>query len=37
MTITVIMIIRKEGFINIIMMIIFDDITRPQISCVNWQ
>ena len=34
---TVIMIIRKEGLINIIMMIIFDSITRPQISCVNWQ
>ena len=37
MTATVIIIIRKKGLINIIMMIIFDSITRPQISCVNWQ
>ena len=37
MTATVITIIRKEGLISIIMMIISDAITRTEISYVNWQ
>lgn len=37
MTAAVITIIRKEGLINIIMMIISDAITRTEISYVNWQ